>query len=317
MAVDWNDVVRASARGADGRPPSAEKRSSRGTGTQPPRRPRWRGRRVVGIASAVIVAAVIVVVAATSGGPPQFRRLDGPSEKILGPSGTRVLFSDSFDSGNWCRFSRVQNPHYSDPACGYRGQSYSLTDDAGAARFEVRPGDAIGGGLGNGERSELSLDGVSWQAHEGDEWYVQERLRLATDFEPGRAWTIITQFHSGSDSPPLALEITHTGTLVLHSAGPAGNVNAAAGRDDRELISASTLRQMRGQWFDVDLHIRWSNRLSAGGTAVYVNGTLVAPWRTQRTMATSRNYWKAGIYRAPSHVTQVLWLKDVVISTPA
>jgi hypothetical protein len=186
----------------------------------------------------------------------------------------------------------------------------------GAARFEVRPGDSPGGGLGGGERSEISQDSASWQASEGDEWYVQERLRLAGNFTPGR-WTIITQFHAGSDSPPLSLQVSRKGALILRSSGKAGDGNEAAGKGDRELVSADVFKGMRGQWFDVDLHVRWSNRPNLGGTEAYVDGQRVAPWREQRTMASSRIYWKAGIYRAPTDSTEVLWLDDLVISAPA
>jgi hypothetical protein len=53
-----------------------------------------------------------------------------------------------------------------------------------------------------------------------------------------------------------------------------------------------------------------------GGVEAYVDGERVAPWRVQQTMASPRIYWKAGIYRAPTDSTQVLWLDDLVISAP-
>jgi hypothetical protein len=236
-----------------------------------------------------------------------------PSRSPRQPPGT-VLFSDSFDGGQWCEYNRVQNRFFSKPACKYHDQSYALRHDGGAARFEVRPGDAIGGGLGSGERSEISQDSASWQAQEGDEWSVVERLRLSKDFISGR-WTIITQFHSGSGSPPLSLQVAQNGALVLASGGPAGDANRAAGKGDRVLVQAAAFRAMRGEWFEVSLHVRWSSSARTGGTEAYINGSLVAPWRPQQTMASSRNYWKAGIYRAPTDTTQVLWLDHVVIST--
>jgi hypothetical protein len=232
------------------------------------------------------------------------------------PAGSTVLFSDSFDDGRWCEYHRVQNRFYSGRACRYDNASYALRSDGGAARFEVRPGDSIGGGLGGGERSEISQDSASWQAHEGNEWFVHERLRLAEDFRPGR-WTIITQFHSGSGSPPLSLQVTPNGALILHSGGAAGDVNEAAGRGDRVLVPAEAFRRMRGQWFEVTLHVRWSNSAGAGGTEAYVDGKRVAPWRSQQTMASSRIYWKGGIYRAPTDSTEVMWMDDLVISTPS
>jgi hypothetical protein len=252
------------------------------------------------------VIAVVIALAISPAGAPSGRR---------GPSGSTVLFSDTFSDGRWCNYERVQNRKYSDLACDYNNQSYPLRQDNGAARFEVRPGDSVSG-LGGGERSELSQDSASWQAHEGDEWYVQVRLRLADDFKPGR-WTILMQFHAGSGSPPLSLQVGRRGALTLHSAGAAGDVNRAAGKENRVLVPAKTFMRMRGQWFDVDLHVRWSNSIDAGGTEVRIDGAEVAPWRTQKTMASDRIYWKGGIYRAPTDTTQIMWMDDLVISVPS
>jgi hypothetical protein len=260
------------------------------------------------IAAAIAVTVALVVVLETS--ESGVRPGGGP-----GPQGGTVLFSDTFSDGNYCDYNRVQNRKYTGPACKYHDASYALRTVDGAARFEVRSGDSPGGGLGGGERSEISQDSASWQATEGDEWYVQERLRLSDEFEPGR-WTILTQFHSGSGSPPLSLQVSRKGALILRSSGKAGEFNEAAGKGDRELVPADVFMDMRGQWFEVDLHVRWSNRPKLGGAEVYVDGELVAPWREQRTMASSRIYWKGGIYRAPTDSTQILWLDDLVISEP-
>jgi hypothetical protein len=260
------------------------------------------------IAAAVAVTVALVIVLGTGG--TDVKPSGGP-----GPRGANVLFSDRFSDGDYCDYNRVQNRKYTGPACKYHDTSYALRTVDGAARFEVRPGDSPGGGLGGGERSEISQDSASWQATEGDEWYVQERLKLSKHFDPGR-WTILTQFHAGSGSPPLSLQVSRKGALILRSSGKAGEVNEAAGKGDRELVPADVFMDMRGQWFEVDLHVRWSNRPGVGGAEVYVDGELVAPWREQRTMASSRIYWKAGIYRAPTDAKQVLWLDDVVISSP-
>jgi hypothetical protein len=264
------------------------------------------GRRVaLGLGAAVLVGALAVFA------------IDEPSEPpaVRVPEGSTVLFSDSFDDGDWCDYHRVQNHYYSDPACDYDNDSYALREDDGAARFEVRRGDKGGGGLGGGERSELSQDSASWQASPGDEWFVHMRLRLNENFRPGR-WTILTQFHAGEGSPPLCLKVDDDGALVLDSAGHAGDTNQEAGKKDRVLVPAESFMRMRGEWFDVDLHVRWSNRVAEGGTEVYINGELVAPWRSQRTMLGDRIYWKGGIYRAPTDSTHVLWMDDLRITSP-
>jgi Polysaccharide lyase len=284
--------------------------ADRGPGSSTPRK---RSFRPLALLLAAAAMAVILIIAFNTGGsPPAPPGPPAPGQPA--PTGPRVLFSDTFDDGNWCNFERVQNRFYSDTACGYRNNAYALTNDNGAARFEVRPGDSIGGGLGNGERSELSEDSAPWEAHSGDRWFVHERLRLSTTFQPSDSWTIITQFHAGSDSPPLSLQVAPSGALILHAAGPAGDANDKAGKGDRILVPPSEFMGMRGQWFEVDLVVQWSPKIGKGGTAAYVNGNLVAPWRTQQTMASSRCYWKGGIYRAPTDSTAVLWMDDVRIT---
>jgi len=259
----------------------------------------------LGLLSLVAVALVAVVVAVLVRAPSDVQK----------PSGPTVLFSDTFDHEGWCDYHRVQNVDYSDEACGYDDDSYALRNDDGAARFEVRPGDSPGKGLGGGERSELSQDSASWQAHEGDEWRVQERLRLSEKFKPGR-WTILTQFHAGSGPPPLSVQVREDGALVLRASGKARDDNAKADRRERVLVRAGDFMDMRGEWFTIDLRIRWSNDVDEGATEAYVDGKLVAPWRNQRTMSSDRIYWKGGIYRAPADTKHVLWLDDLKISTP-
>jgi hypothetical protein len=258
-------------------------------------------RLVAAVAAGMVVGAGLTYFGTHDGAPPP----------AAAPMGMTTLFVDSFGGDGWCEYHRVQNRKYSDPACDYRDESYPLRHDDGAARFEVRPGDSVWGG---GERSELSQDSASWQAHEGDEWIVQERLRLRDDFEPGARWTVLTQFHAGEGGPPLSLQINSDGALILNSAGETRDVNYAAGKRDRVLVPADEFLAMRGEWFTVQLHVRWSNSVDSGGTEAWINGEHVAPWRSQKTMASDRIYWKAGIYRSPGDTTTVLWLDDVVIS---
>jgi hypothetical protein len=277
-----------------------------GQRAEPDLRRRHPVKRLAAVAGTAIVVAAAAAIAVAIGEPDP--PPDGP-----GPTGSKVLFSDSFDDDDWSDYHRVQNSFFAARAHKYDNDSYALRADDGAARFEVRPGDAPGGGLGSGERSELSQDSASWQAEEGDEWFVHERLRLAEDFEPGR-WTIITQFHSGKGSPPLSLQVDRSGALILHSGGEAGDTNEADGKGDRVLVPAHDFMRMRGEWFEVTLHVRWSESSTDGGTAAYIDGELVAPWREQQTMTSPRIYWKGGIYRAPTDSTQVLWLDDLVIT---
>jgi hypothetical protein len=271
------------------------------------------------LAAVVVVAAVVVGLAVNTGG----RKPSPPSPPSAtggrGPSGGKLLFADAFAKADWCNFARVQTVHYSDKACGYRNNHYSLAYDPkaggnGAVRFTVRPGDSIGGGLGSGERAELSQDSAPWQAREGDEWWVQERIKVSARFKPGDGWLILTQFHAGVDSPPLSLQVGGNGALLLASGGNAADVNGRAGLRDRVLVPAKQFMAARGRWFDVDIHVVWSNDPDVGGTEAYVDGSRVAPWRNQQTMTSDRIYFKCGIYRAPSRTTTVLWIDDLRIT---
>jgi Polysaccharide lyase len=262
-----------------------------------------------------LAVALVVVLGVVVGAGMIWRNTQESAPPLPSPApGTTVLFADSFNGKRWCEYNRVQNRQYSDPACGYHDQSYLLRHDGGAARFEVRPGDDIGGGLGGGERSEISQDSASWQAHEGDEWIVQERLRLAKDFQPGARWTILTQFHAGVGGPPLSLQVDPQGALILNSAGDTRDANYNAGKPDRVLVPAEEFLNMRGKWFSVKLHVRWSNQVDSGGTEAWINGEQVANWRSQKTMASDRIYWKGGIYRSPSDTTTIMWMDDLEIS---
>ena len=286
----------------DGSIPTGDPARRTGAEPLPRRRPR-RTRRAVAAGIAIVVAVAVAISFAVSDTGPDRRE----------PTGSKVLFSDSFDDGRWSDYRRVQNSFFAGRASKYDNDSYALRMNDGAARFEVRPGDAPGGGLGSGERSEISQDSAPWQAEEGDEWIVRERLRLGKNFEPGR-WTIITQFHSGEGSPPLSLQVARSGALILASSGDAGDANEADGRGDRILVPAADFMRMRGEWFEVTLHVRWSESSADGGTEAFVDGKLVAPWRAQQTMASPRIYWKGGIYRAPTDSTHVLWLDDLEIT---
>jgi Polysaccharide lyase len=290
-----------------------------GAGGSGPGRPWWR-RPAAGVAALLVVALTVAVALVVTGSEPsepsepsQTSQPSAPGAR--GPAGSTVLFEDSFTDGDWCDYHRVQNRYFSGRACKYDNDSYALRPDGSSARFEVRGGDDIGGGLGGGERSELSHDSASWQAREGEEWFVHERLRLNRGFESGR-WTILTQFHSGDGSPPLSLQVSRDGALILRSGGEAGEANEEEGKGDRVLVPADEFREMRGDWFEVILHVRWSEDIDDGGTEAYVNGELVAPWRRQQTMTSDRIYWKGGIYRAPVESTAVLWMDDLVISRP-
>jgi len=82
------------------------------------------------------------------------------------------------------------------------------------------------------------------------------------------------------------------------------------------LVPTDEFTAMRGEWFEVDLEVLRSREVEEGGSAAWVDGDLVAPWRSQQTMTSDRCYWKGGIYREPTDSTVVLRMDDLRITAP-
>jgi len=233
-----------------------------------------------------------------------------------GPSGSTVVWSDNFDNGLNCSiWTRMQNddtasgssacpdvPQYGTPRGSFpAGSGYGGTGRA--FRSEVDPGDLSA----NGERSELSGDGASWIFHDGDDVYLQERIKIAPGIDPAQAnsssatmFYILNQLHAGSGSPPLTLQIRPDGSLSVGSNG-VGTVPY------RPIVA----QYVADQWYDIDLHFVMSNDPSVGGVEAWLNGQQVVPWTPGRTMGDADSYLKIGQYRNKRSFTGVVYFDDV------
>ena len=222
-----------------------------------------------------------------------------------GPVGSTVIYSDNFETGLDCTiWARVQNQVTSNSGtptdCANwdpdgDGSRLSFPQDGGdqgvddrRARFELRNGDvsAPGNNGGTGHRTQITGDSEPWQFREGDERWVQLRVRKDTEIRD----TILMQFHAGLSSPPLEIGIDGADlTLDSHSTGTCPD----------SAVLATAAEWPVGKWIDINLHVKWSQSASTGFVEVYVNGVKKLDKISCKTMETgsSRIYQTFGMYR--------------------
>lgn len=184
-----------------------------------------------------------------------------------------------------------------------------------AARFEVRSGDVSA----SGERSEVSGDGMSWQLKEGDERWLQFRIKFATNWTPGTQgrWNMFAQLHAGTGSPPMSFQVDDNGNMIIDDGGLSRDTHTArtGGALKTIFMPGSEWYAKRGQWIDVNIH--WKNSVSydVGWAEVHVDGVLRAAKHKRQTASSNRTYLKMGNYRFPQSQTNVLWIDDVRLSS--
>lgn len=222
------------------------------------------------------------------------------------PVGPRVLFLGGYDTSDFSQWGTVQKK-------GYNGRASAFTGDYGlsvrnhspghetAARFEVRPGDEPSFG---GERSEVR-HGTSHPSavRAGDErWYEMDVL-FPSDFPtPANSWFIIQQWHAGSGSPPLALEVGSNERLRFTN-------NRIGARTDLAPIT-------RGRWTRLVLHVRFATDESAMAET-WIDGVKAPNVHRRPTLAhADSHYLKQGIYRGDQPVTHVVWHDGLRITGP-
>jgi hypothetical protein len=227
-----------------------------------------------------------------------------PTPTNRGPVGATVVYVDDFENGLNCTiWERVQNQVTSNSGtptdCANwdpdgDGSRLSMPQDGGdqgtgdrRARFELRNGDvsAPGPNGGTGHRTQITGDSAPWQFREGDERWVQLRVRKDTAIVD----TILMQFHAGLSSPPLEIGLDGSNlTLDSHSTGTCPNT-----------VLATATEWPVGKWIDINLHVKWSQSASTGYVQVYVNGVEKLPRTSCKTMedGSSRIYQTFGMYR--------------------
>jgi hypothetical protein len=171
-----------------------------------------------------------------------------------------------------------------------------------AAEFDLGPGDVPD--FGGGERTEVRSDAAGALTHEGDERWYQWSMKFPTDFKnPTGVWFIVMQWHAGSGSPPLAINISDSGAVQI-------------GGDGVMSAPKKTLGPVRrGQWVDYTLHVKFSRNARTGFVEGWENGRQTVPKTARATMTSSENYLKQGIYRDTGPKTSVV-LDGLKVTAP-
>jgi hypothetical protein len=218
--------------------------------------------------------------------------------------GSRLVFDGDFDSGNLSQYTNLQTrDRNGSPSGGYCTYSACVRDGGPghttAARIEVRDGDIPN--FGGGERAELRAPGVA-DVRPGDERWYQFSLRFDDQFtNPNGDWFIVMQWHAGSGSPPLALEVSRSGVLQFANNRTGARTNIGA--------------IQRGVWVDYVLHVKHATGSGALAEA-WVNGAKTATHR-HPNMASSSSYLKLGIYRdRDDSGNDTVWHDGLTITAP-
>ncbi|MGE3285922.1 MAG: polysaccharide lyase [Pseudonocardia sp.] len=202
--------------------------------------------------------------------------------------GRTVVFLADYETGDFSQWGTCQSALINgscDEVSGDRAMTIVPADVPGggkyAARFTVRDGDIPE--FGGGERSEVSEHDEGAETREGDERWYEWSMRLPEDFRtPSGGWFIVMQWHAGSGSPPLAIDLSR------------GSVDIGGDGTDAPRRTIGPLR--RGEWVNYVLHVRFS-RSDDGFVEAWENGRKTVQRFHRPTMSSSENYLKQGIYR--------------------
>jgi hypothetical protein len=202
--------------------------------------------------------------------------------------GRNVVFVADYETGDFSQWGTCQSALVNgscDGVGGDRAMKIVPADVPGggrfAALFTVRNGDVPE--FGGGERSEVSENEAGAETREGDERWYEWSMRLPEDFRtPRGGWFIVMQWHAGSGSPPLAIDLSK------------GTVDIGGDGTDAPRRTIGPLR--RGEWVDYVLHVKFS-RSDSGFVEAWENGKQTVPRLHRPTMSSSENYLKQGIYR--------------------
>lgn len=240
----------------------------------------------------------------------RFGTLPSPTTAPSVPVGSRVVFVGDYETGNFTQWSNCQNVYLNGSCSGIDPNRYSATIVSNGsqrqgqygARFEVRDGDIPD--FGGGERSEVRAPSVA-NVVEGDERWYEFSLKFDDNFQnPTGGWFIIMQWHAGSGSPPLALEVNRNGILELRN-----------NRNNTEVHQIAPIK--RGEWTDYVIHAKFSQNKSIGYVEAWENGVQKLQRTPHTTMASSSNYLKMGIYRDESNTqTHVVYQDGLRVTAP-
>lgn len=217
------------------------------------------------------------------------------------PVGSRQLFVGDYETGDFSQWdicqSAVVNSECRSVGAGNRTMRIVTGADArqgrSAARFDIGPGDVPD--FGGGERSEVRSSAPGAVVREGDERWYQWSMKFPGDFpNPTGVWFIVMQWHAGSGSPPLAINVNDDGQVQI-------------GGDGVPSAPKKTLGPVRrGEWVDYTMHVKFSRNAGTGFVEGWENGRQTVPRTARATMSSDENYLKQGIYRDTGPATSVV-----------
>ena len=237
------------------------------------------------------------------------------------PVGQTTTFTETWDAGNFAKWTSVQNHSYEGSASGYDPESgYYQTivstgaDHTTALRTEVRDGDTA---VGSHERAELSSFGKSWNDQQNDErWYEFDVKFGDPTFSPtwsggSNDWLIFFQWHQVNDpgAPALAMSVHNDGKVYLER------------EPDSDFEFIGPLWTITSNtWYHVVVHVKWSPNSAVGFIECHVDGVEVyakTSKKTQYSADTQDYYVKLGTYRRSSVTgTTVVFHDNLRISGP-
>lgn len=206
------------------------------------------------------------------------------------PVGRNVVFVADYETGDFSQWGTCQSAvvNGSCDEVGRGDRAMRIVEEAVpgggryAAKFSVRDGDVPD--FGGGERAEVSENEAGAETREGDERWYEWWMRLPEGFrEPTGDWFIVMQWHSGSGSPPLAIDLSR------------GTVDVGGDGTDAPRRTMGPIRP--GEWVHYVLHVRFSRSAKSGFVEAWENGKQTVPRTARATMSSSENYLKQGIYR--------------------
>lgn len=246
-----------------------------------------------------------------------------PNPPRLPPPSTipgRQILAGDFETGNLSQWNSVQR------VAGDRVQVVNspVREGSFAGRFEVRQGDdPLGGNYG--DRAEVA---APTDEQEGQErWYSWSTL-VGADVPRTTKFQVISQWHSRANGRPPVAFFAYEDSLLLMV-----HPHRAEG-DQIAFVFAWQGPLKRGEWQDIQMHIRWSATDSAGFIELWVNGVRQslknAAGQSSQTLAirtmypTSSgsstgipNYFKQGYYRDSSITgTGTVWHDNFRMSAP-
>lgn len=242
-------------------------------------------------------AALGLTVLALTGGltgavPALASAAEGPAAAPgVEPVGSRVVFTGDYETGDFSQWEGCQSAVTNSDCASIGEGNRTMRIVSGAeahqgsyaARFDLGPGDVPD--FGGGERSEVRSDAAGAVVGDGDERFYQWSMRFPTDFEnPTGVWFIVMQWHAGSGSPPLAINVNDSGEVEIGGDGVGG---------PKKVLGPVR----RGEWVDYTLHVTFSRDEGSGFVEGWENGRQTVPRTARATMTSDSNYLKQGIYR--------------------